>query len=70
MVWFVAEVAVDEVDEVVGEVQEALQDVAHTLGAAQQSISPVFASLTDNLHLSEVVKENHAKKCLRWKIWK
>lgn len=33
MVWFVAEVAVDEVDEVVGEVQEALQDVAHTLGA-------------------------------------
>ena len=47
----------DEVDEGVGEVQEALQDVADALGASQtaqpgeQGSPPVLASLTDHLHL-------------------
>ena len=60
-VWFGAEVADDEVYEGVGEVQEALQDVADALGASQtaqpgeQGIPPVLASLTDHLHLRVVV---------------
>ena len=50
-------VSVDEVDEGVGEVQEALQDVADALGASQaaqpceQGSPPLLASLTDHLHL-------------------
>ena len=47
----------DKLDEIVGEVQEALQDVADALGAFQaaqpgeQGIPPVLASLTEHLHL-------------------
>ena len=58
-------------DEVDGEVEEALQDVADALGASQaaqpgkQSIPPVLASLTDHLHLREVVKKYRPKKFLR-----
>ena len=56
-IWVGAEAAVDEVDEGVGEVQEALQDVADALGASQaaqpceQGSPPLLASLTDHLHL-------------------
>ena len=59
-----AKVAVDEGDEGVGEVLEALQDVADTLRASQatqpgdQGIPPVNASLTDHIHLGLVVKTN------------
>ena len=56
-VWVGAEVAVDEVDDGVGDVEEALQDVADAIGASQaaqqgnQGSPPILPSLTNHLHM-------------------
>ena len=52
-----AHVAVNEVDEVVGDVEQALQEVADAAGASQvakpeeQGLPPGLPGLTDHLHL-------------------
>ena len=52
-----AEVAVDEVDDGVGDVEEALQDVADAVEASHQGSPPILASLTDLLHLMGCCKK-------------
>ena len=52
-----AQVAIDEVDQVVGGVEQALQEVADAAGASQvakpeeQGLPPGLPGLTDHLHL-------------------
>ena len=52
-----AQVAVDEVDQVVGDVEQALQEVADAAGTSQvakpeeQGLPPGLPGLTDHLHL-------------------
>ena len=54
-----AQVAVDEVDQVVGDVEQALQEVADAAGTSQaakpeeQGLPPGLPGLTDHLHLPQ-----------------